>query len=152
MVSRLLSALGLVRASTHAAAIEQVRKADARAAKAGQTVEELRTEVRDWKARASEAEKRATDSAREAARQSERAEKIKADLTIQLDTERGRVAEFQAMRQRLGAAEREVAVARDHLMAIEVKLDILEGAANVLDRRTRTVLSTRSARDTGAPA
>jgi hypothetical protein len=28
-------------------------------------------------------------------------------------------------------------VARDHLMAIEVKLDILEGAANVLDRRTR---------------
>ena len=33
--------------------------------------------------------------------------------------------------------ERELMVARDHLMAIEVKLDILEGAANVLDRRTR---------------
>jgi len=30
-----------------------------------------------------------------------------------------------------------LSMARDHLMAIEAKLDILEGAANVLDLRTR---------------
>ena len=41
------------------------------------------------------------------------------------------------LRDRLAETERELMVARDHLMAIEVKLDILEGAANVLDRRTR---------------
>jgi hypothetical protein len=36
-------------------------------------------------------------------------------------------------------------------MAIEVKLDILEGAANVLDLRTRTA-APRSRSGTGAPA
>jgi chromosome segregation ATPase len=152
MVSRLLTALGLVRASAHAATCEQVRKIESRAGKLAQSVEELRAELRSSKARAGEAEKRAGELEREAVRQSERAEKIRADLNAQLDTERGRVAEFQALRQRLGAAEREAAVARDHLMAIEVKLDILEGAANVLDRRIRTVLAADAKRETGAPA
>ena len=31
-------------------------------------------------------------------------------------------------------------MARDHLMLIDTKLDILEGAANVLDNRTRSIL------------
>ena len=43
----------------------------------------------------------------------------------------------KVLRDRLAETEHELMVARDHLMAIEVKLDILEGAANVLDRRTR---------------
>jgi hypothetical protein len=41
-------------------------------------------------------------------------------------------------------------MAREHLMAIEVKLDILEGAANVLDVRTRTAIG-KQPRQTGAP-
>lgn len=43
------------------------------------------------------------------------------------------------VRQRLDAAERELALAREQLMLVEVKLDVLEGAANVLDLRTRNV-------------
>jgi len=47
----------------------------------------------------------------------------------------------ESLRTRLIEAERELMVAREHLMAIEVKLDILEGAANVLDVRTRAAIS-----------
>lgn len=152
MLTRLLAAAGLVRSSRYAAVEEQMRKADARAGKLTDTVEGLRTEVRDWKAKATSAEKRARELEREAARHEQRAEKIRADLTAQLESERGRLAEFQAMRQRLGGAERDITVARDHLMAIEVKLDILEGAANVLDGRTRSVLAPQTKRASGAPA
>jgi chromosome segregation ATPase len=42
---------------------------------------------------------------------------------------------------RLTEAEQALTVAREYLMAIDVKLDILEGAANVLDTRTRTASS-----------
>lgn len=140
----ILNALGLVRATAHAALDEQRRKADARAAKLAETVDASRGEARDWKAKAADAEKRARDFEREAAKQSERGEKVRADLAGQLETERARVAELLALKQRLADAERELAVARDLLMAIDVKLDILEGAANVLDGRTRTVLAAAS--------
>jgi chromosome segregation ATPase len=43
-----------------------------------------------------------------------------------------------AMQSRLAETERALTLAREHLSAIEVKLEILEGAANVLDARTRT--------------
>ena len=152
MLTRLLAAAGLVRSARYAAVEEQARKADVRAGKLNETVETLRAEVREWKTKAGDAEKRARELERDAARHEQRAEKIRADLTAQLETERGRLAEFQAMRQRLSGAERDVAVARDHLMAIEVKLDILEGAANVLDGRTRTVLTAQTKRASGAPA
>jgi hypothetical protein len=55
------------------------------------------------------------------------------------------------LRDRLNDTERELMVARDHLMAIEVKLDILEGAANVLDKRTRSSAS-KDRHETGARA
>ena len=51
------------------------------------------------------------------------------------------------MLKRLIEAEQELAAARNHLMVVEVKLDILEGAANVLDARTRTA----PAQQPGAP-
>jgi hypothetical protein len=52
------------------------------------------------------------------------------------------------LRDQLVATERELILAREHLMAIEVKLDILEGAANVLDARTRVAI--RQSTGTGA--
>lgn len=56
--------------------------------------------------------------------------------------ERGAAApqhgELLAMQARLAETERALAIAREHLNAIEVMLEILEGAANVLDARTRT--------------
>lgn len=45
--------------------------------------------------------------------------------------------DLTAVQTRLAETERALALAREHLNAIEVKLEILEGAANVLDARTR---------------
>ena len=46
--------------------------------------------------------------------------------------------DLTVMQTRLTETERALTLAREHLNAIEVKLEILEGAANVLDARTRT--------------
>jgi len=59
--------------------------------------------------------------------------------------------ELDALQSRLEHAERELSGAREHLMVIEVKLDILEGAANVLDGRMRTAAPQRTGQ-TGVPA
>jgi hypothetical protein len=64
---------------------------------------------------------------------------------------RDRQVDLESLQARLQHAERELAGAREHLMVIEVKLDILEGAANVLDARTRTAVA-RPGGGTGAPA
>ena len=53
-----------------------------------------------------------------------------------------RLAELDDLRQKVLDTNRELAVAREHLMSIEVKLDVLEGAANILDSRSRLVVST----------
>lgn len=45
----------------------------------------------------------------------------------------------QSMETRVTAATHDLDIAREYLMGIEVKLDILEGAANVLDTRLRTL-------------
>ncbi len=52
-----------------------------------------------------------------------------------------RIQKAKALDERLDRAERDLTAARDLLMAIEVKLDILEGAAQVLDARTRRMLA-----------
>ena len=59
------------------------------------------------------------------------------DRASGLASMQARLAEAATMQARLLETERALALARDHLNAIEVKLEILEGAANVLDARTR---------------
>jgi hypothetical protein len=54
----------------------------------------------------------------------------------------GRLEDVDHLRRALPETDRGVSMARDHLMAIEAKLDILEGAANVLDLRTRHAIPT----------
>jgi chromosome segregation protein len=143
-VNRVLNTLGLVRTAVLAAAEERLRKADARIAKASEQLEASRAEARDWKTKAGEAERRAGELEKELAAQTARFEKARADAAHHADA-RAR------LRDRLRETDRDLAVARDHLMAIEVKLDILEGAANALDARTRRVLAAPSGpeRDAG---
>ena len=52
---------------------------------------------------------------------------------------RDRLSEITAIETRIARTADDVEVARDTLASVEVKLDILEGAANVLDRRLRTL-------------
>ncbi len=100
----------------------------------------------DWKARAAEAMARAKSLEGEARQQAKRLEKFRA-LAEKVQQ---RDAEVEKLRERLTTAERDLTVAREHLMAVEVKLDILEGAANVLDARTRSAVRSQP-RETGAP-
>jgi hypothetical protein len=102
---------------------------------------------KDWKARATEAISRAKQFEEQAKHEAKRAEKFKATA----ERLEKRIEGFEEMAARLKDVERELAVAREHLMAIEVKLDILEGAANVLDVRTRTAIQQHAA-DAGARA
>jgi hypothetical protein len=61
------------------------------------------------------------------------------DTQKQLERVRSHDGEAARLREQLLKTDRALMLAREHLMAVEVKLDILEGAANVLDARTRTV-------------
>jgi len=116
---RLLAAFGLAPARTVAA---QVR-----------TIEELKAALLAWKMKAGEASARAKQLEAELREQKKIVQRtMRAAGNSQVPN-----AALDKMAEQLAAADRELAIARDYLMAIEVKLDILEGAANVLDLRTR---------------
>ena len=61
-----------------------------------------------------------------------------------------REAEFERLREQLTQTEQALALAREQLTAIVVKLDILEGPANVLDARPRTAPQRQPGPTTGA--
>jgi chromosome segregation ATPase len=112
----LLALCGLVQARRYAALQHELSR--------------LETARRKWKDRADEAAARLRTLEKQSARQ---ARQIK-DLSRTADDGR---ETLEALQARLDDADRELATARDYLMVVEAKLDILEGAANVLDARTR---------------
>jgi acyl-CoA thioesterase FadM len=94
-----------------------------------------------WKTKASEAMERVKSLEAEVKRQARLIE------TLTTSTEKLRLRQDaidNLARVRLAEAEQALAVAREHLMMVDVKLDILEGAANVLDARTRSAISKHS--------
>lgn len=109
-------------------------------------IEELQSGSRAWKTKAGEALAQAKALERELTEQKKQIEKLQKDAGKQTP----RDALVLDLKERLATAERELTIAREQLMAIEVKLDILEGAANVLDRRMRNAVS-QQPRGTGAP-
>jgi chromosome segregation ATPase len=139
--------LGLVSGKTYDALAEEQRKTERRAGKLAQLLEETKADSREWKekaAQASAALKTSQEAAAVAERQSRLAEKLREEAEKHRRSEQDRTAELAVLQQRLIDSERDLAVAREQLMAIEVKLDILEGAANVLDGRTRDIVMRRS--------
>ena len=139
----LLNALGLARAASMTALTERLRKCEARAEALARKLEEARSEARSWRQRAEEAQQRVKGAEKEAAKESQRLRKVRADVEKEVAREKQRTVDVATLDQRLDEAERDLTIARDHLMAIEVKLDILEGAAQVLDTRTRQLLAGR---------
>jgi chromosome segregation ATPase len=123
----LLAAVGLVPARRHAAAVRQL--------------DEMSRELRVWRKRATAADARRGELERQLRQQVQRLKEMRAAAARKDIVKQRAPEEFKAMQARLIEAERALAIARDQLMAIEVKLDILEGAANVLDARTRTVVT-----------
>jgi DNA repair exonuclease SbcCD ATPase subunit len=157
-LSRLLEAFGVVTLRRHQLAIKQMHDAESRAkqlerevakiqarskAQLEQQVNESRAQSKTLKSEIADATKTLKLKERELVKQSRRVEKLRKAVE-QANRRRGDV---ESLMKRLIEAEQELAAARNHLMVVEVKLDILEGAANVLDARTRTT----TAQQSGAP-
>jgi chromosome segregation ATPase len=133
LLAALLAAFGLVSARRYEAlsrSLDSVKSAGA-----------------EWKKKAAQAEAHQRSIETELRRQSHLVAKLRGSV----DKWKEYQADVKKLRDRLNDTERELMVARDHLMAIEVKLDILEGAANVLDKRTRSSAS-KDRHETGARA
>ena len=148
-MSGMLEALGLVTLRRHQLAIKQMRDAESRVRKLEQLVTEIQARskarleqhVNENQARTKALKTEIAVAAKalkvkdhELVRQARRVDKLR-EAVEQANRRRGDV---QDVLKRLIEAEQELAAARNHLMIVEVKLDILEGAANVLDARTRT--------------
>jgi hypothetical protein len=123
IISRLLALFGLVSAGRYEVLEKQVKQA--------------RVAAEEWKTKATESVARVKALEADIKHRAKQAEKSQ----VSLERLRQKRDDIDKLRSRLADAERELMVAREHLMAIEVKLDILEGAANVLDVRTRAAIS-----------
>ena len=122
----------------------EVTKIQARSkAQLEQQVNESRAQSKTLKIEIADAAKVLKSKERELFKQSRRVDKLRKSVE---QSNRHR-ADLESVLKRLIEAEQELAAARNHLMVVEVKLDILEGAANVLDARTRTT----TAQQSGAP-
>jgi len=108
-------------------------------------LEDARSSAHGWKAQLGEALARVKALEREVQRQS----RLLNDARALIENVEGADSEPARLREQLANNQKQLMVAREHLMAIEVKLDILEGAANVLDVRTRSTI--RQSTTTGAP-
>lgn len=122
LLIRLMALAGLVPASRHHSLAQQA--------------DEVRRSGNNWKTRAGDALAQVKALEGEAERQA----KLLEDARSQLDKRQRAEEESIKLRHQLAATQTELVRAREQLMAIEVKLDILEGAANVLDSRTRPVV------------
>ena len=118
VIVRALAAIGLVPARRYH---EVSRRAN-----------ELTRDRDEWK-------KRATKLARRERTLEQQAHELERQLKkMQRQTRPIADSDLTVMQTRLADTERALTLAREHLNAIEVKLEILEGAANVLDARTRS--------------
>lgn len=93
-------------------------------------MDEMKADAQSWRSKAHRAEARCEKLLAENKRQTQAAERTQQQAV-----------DYNAMQERLTAAERDLVAAREQLMAVDVKLDILEGAANVLDVRTRAAIT-----------
>lgn len=98
--------------------------------------EDARASAHKWKAQAGEALARVKSLEGEIQRQSG----LLHDARRLVEKVQGADGDRAKLREQLTTNQKELLLAREQLMAIEVKLDILQGAANVLDVRTRNVI------------
>jgi chromosome segregation ATPase len=136
--------MGMVRARSYDTLAEQQKKAEARASRLEQQLEDARAGSRTWKTKADAADsalKKLQEQDAAIRKRLEHVDKLRVESEKRARVNEERTAELAELQKRLVDSERELAIAREQLMAIEVKLDILEGAANVLDSRTRPLFT-----------
>lgn len=137
--------MGLTSAAYARALSQRAEAADRRAGEMKEALADARADAARWKAKAAELGERLAkleDSA-------ERLPKLEREMQQWKTRDEKHVAQLAEVRERMERAERAVALSREHLMATETKLDIIEGAVNVLDTRTRRALESSAPEPAG---
>lgn len=147
----LLGHLGLAPAAHLERAANEARQGSARVKQLEAQLAGLREDSQGWKRKNEEAIAASAEWKKVASRAEAKAERAAADATragTKTDEWRTRAhalaTQLKEMAARLKEANRAAGTAREHLMATEVKLDLLEAAIQVLDARTREASVIRS--------
>lgn len=144
IILKLLALLGLAPATHVAQATARAGKAADRVARLEERLARLSDDRDRWKQQHQEAASALGEAKRAARRAEDDAARARAEAAAarsQNDQWRSRAdaltRELHDLRERLDESRRIGALAREHLMATEVKLDLIEAAIQVLDTRTR---------------
>ena len=131
-----LGAVGLAPARQAQTLIKRVEATDQRVAELKRAVTGARAEATRWKTKAGELTARLAKAEQAAARLA----KAEHEAQQWKARDEKHVAQLAEVRDRMIRAERAAALSQEHLTATETKLDVIEAAIGVLDRRTRTAL------------
>lgn len=133
LLHSLLGSVGLATAGQARTLAKSLETANQRIAELKRTVAQTRQEAERWKTKAGELTTRATKSDHAA----ERLPKVERELQQWKARDEKHVAQLAEVRERMIRAEHAAALSQEHLTATETKLDVIEAAIGVLDRRTR---------------
>ncbi len=143
-IKKLLAILRLAPASQVEHLSDQARRATARLSEFEERMAKLRADVETWKQHYEESAKTVAEWKQAASTSSAKAERAVADAKrAEASAEEWKAraealkTQLHALRERLDNASHATTMAREHLMATEVKLDLIEAAIQVLDTRTR---------------
>lgn len=137
LVHRVLRLFGLVSARRHERLAREFEAVSKKYSQAKEASKALEKRARQHSETLQVRLKSAQVGLKSANKDTRRLERANAEGDRALKALQGRLEDVDHLRRALPGTDRELSMARDHLMAIEAKLDILEGAANVLDLRTR---------------
>jgi hypothetical protein len=134
LIKKALAGAGLA----SAAEIAHVRQQAAQSArKAEERLARVRAQADEWKQRYEEAANAAAEAKKAASEQKARADRRHRDADEWKAKAEALVEQQRETKARIEETRRVTNVARQHLMATETKLDLIEAAIQVLDARTR---------------
>ena len=136
LLHSVLGAVGLASAGQARTLSTRVETAERRAGELKRAVEDAREDASRWKAKAGEL----TGRVAQAEQAAERLPKVERELQQVRARDDKHVAQLAEVRERMLRAEHAAALSQGHLTATEAKLDVIEAALGVLDRRTRKPL------------
>jgi chromosome segregation ATPase len=143
-IRRLLAALRLAPASQVEHLADQARRAAAKVSNLEERMATMRADVDTWKGHHQASAKTAAEWKQAASAANAKTERSAADIKrVEASAQEWKAralahkAQLHLLRERLSHASQATTMAREHLMATEVKLDLIEAAIHVLDTRTR---------------
>jgi chromosome segregation ATPase len=147
-IKGLLATVRLAPASQVEHLADQAKRATVRLSELEERMAKLRADVETWKGHHEASAKAAAEWKHAASTAAERTERS----SVQAKRAEASAEEWKAralalkeqlhtLRGRLSHASHATTLAREHLMATEVKLDLIEAAVQVLDTRTRKTAS-----------